>query len=128
MEAMMLRGLVAVESAPASFPAAPEPAVRRTYPGAPQCDVSLELTPLQRPTTLPEPGHNSGIGLVRDDLPDIEMSRPVTPAAGTEGVDTVETIWNPYRNRFRLLAVCFINFGNGLNDSALGALLPYLEE
>jgi len=31
-------------------------------------------------------------------------------------------------NRFRVLSVCLLNFGNGLSDSAPGALIPYIEK
>lgn len=39
-----------------------------------------------------------------------------------------QTIWNPYRNRFRVLASCMTCFGNGLNDSAPGALLASIQK
>ena len=39
----------------------------------------------------------------------------------------MQSIWNPPMNRFRMLAVCTMNFCMGLNDSAPGALIPYIE-
>lgn len=39
-----------------------------------------------------------------------------------------QTIWNPYRNRFRVMASCLTCFGNGLNDSAPGALLADIQK
>jgi hypothetical protein len=40
----------------------------------------------------------------------------------------MQSVWEPYMNRFRLLAMCLILFGNGLNDSAPGPLIPYMEK
>ncbi|KAH8668231.1 MFS efflux transporter [Tricladium varicosporioides] len=39
----------------------------------------------------------------------------------------MQTIWNPYKNRFRVLGCCFTGFSNGMNDSAPGALLASIE-
>ncbi len=53
---------------------------------------------------------------------------PSSPRSdGVVEVEALQTVWQPYMNRFRLLAVCLMNFGNGLNDSAPGALIPYIE-
>ena len=58
------------------------------------------------------------------------MSRPATPESPNVGdaVEAVQTMWDPYINRFRMLSVCLMAFGNGMNDSAPGALIQYLEE
>ncbi|EFX06098.1 major facilitator superfamily transporter [Grosmannia clavigera kw1407] len=86
------------------------------------------------------------------DASDLERSRPVTPTglgdiedddpgspgspgrngnglSGDEadGVEALQSIWDPYMNRFRLATISLINFANGLNDSAAGAVLPYIE-
>ncbi|KAJ9290140.1 hypothetical protein DTO027B5_1459 [Paecilomyces variotii] len=58
---------------------------------------------------------------------ELESSNPSTPT-GKGAVDLVQSIFNPPRNKWRLLSVCFINFANGLNDSAPGALIPYIEK
>lgn len=42
--------------------------------------------------------------------------------------DVVQTLSNPPINKYRLLSACLMCFGNGLNDSAPGALIPYLEK
>jgi hypothetical protein len=42
--------------------------------------------------------------------------------------EQIQTIWNPYKNRFRVLATCLTAFGNGMNDSALGALIASIEK
>ena len=42
--------------------------------------------------------------------------------------DMLPTLSRPPKNRYRFLSACLTNFGNGLNDSAPGALIPYLEK
>ncbi len=141
MDTIMLSSLVAVQSAPASLPSAPARALQRTSSSVPRRDLSIEHQP--RPLSLPVPllatlvpktadapaaTVNTAPGTrTTEELEDLEMSRPTTPTAGVGHVDALQTIWNPYMNRFRFFAVCLLNFGNGINDSAPGALLPYLE-
>lgn len=60
------------------------------------------------------------------DLSDLEQTAPPTPT----GIETVAALqsWNwPAINKWRLLAACAFSLANGLNDSAPGALLPYIE-
>ena len=38
-----------------------------------------------------------------------------------------DSISRPFMNRFRLLAICLYQLGNGMNDSAPGALLPTIQ-
>lgn len=57
---------------------------------------------------------------------ELEMSRPPSPK-NDEAVDVVQTLSNPPMNRYRLLSACLMSFGNGLNDSAPGALIPHIE-
>ncbi|KAF4826545.1 Bypass of stop codon protein 6 [Colletotrichum tropicale] len=140
MEAAMFKTLVEVESRdrdndPPLLPAAPAKAVPRTYPGSPHREgASIEL---QRIDTKNEnAGKKSPRGSAapsRAQSPsrtpttsgsDLEMSRPSTPIA----IESLPSITDPYMNRFRLAAACLINFGNGLNDSAPGALIPYMEK
>lgn len=40
----------------------------------------------------------------------------------------LQTLSNPPMNRWRFLSACLMCFANGLNDSAPGALIPYLEK
>ena len=58
---------------------------------------------------------------------ELEMSRPPTPK-NDEAVDVLQTLSNPPMNKWRLLSCCLMCFGNGLNDSAPGALIPYMEK
>lgn len=57
---------------------------------------------------------------------ELEMSRPPSPK-NDEAVDVVQSLSNPPMNRYRLISACLMCFGNGLNDSAPGALIPYME-
>ncbi|ORX92178.1 major facilitator superfamily domain-containing protein [Clohesyomyces aquaticus] len=58
---------------------------------------------------------------------ELEMSRPPSPRAN-EGVGLMQSWNDPPVNRWRVLSCCLIYFGNGINDSAPGALIPYMEE
>ncbi|KAI8280177.1 hypothetical protein K4K60_005013 [Colletotrichum sp. SAR11_57] len=140
MEAAMFNTLVEVESRdrdndPPLLPAAPAKAVPRTYPGSPHReDASIELQRID--TKNANAGKKSPRGSAapsRAQSPsrtpttsgsDLEMSRPSTPIA----IESLPSITDPYMNRFRLAAACLINLGNGLNDSAPGALIPYMEK
>ncbi|KAK3955937.1 major facilitator superfamily domain-containing protein [Pseudoneurospora amorphoporcata] len=146
MDAMMLHGLIAVESAPSlELPSAPGKALHRKYPGAPQDEASaIELQPLtksNKPASAsrshgPQPGTTTNANFSSG--PELEdQSRPGTPNAssslnnGSAHNDTAEamqSIMNPYMNRWRLLAMCLINLSNGMSDSAPGALIPAIEE
>lgn len=62
---------------------------------------------------------------------DLEMSRPGTPAEGDadgDGFGVVQSFSNPPMNRYRMITVCLLNFAGGFNDSAPGALIPYMEK
>lgn len=58
---------------------------------------------------------------------ELEMSRPPSPS-NDDVADVVQTLSSPPMNLYRLLSACLMCFGNGLNDSAPGALLPYIEQ
>jgi hypothetical protein len=99
----------------------PAKAISRVYPGAPHRDESIELQRLQHP-------HEEIRELAPAEVnPDLEMSRPVSPAPSIDGVEALHGVWEPYMNRFRLAAVCLMYLTGGLNDSAAGALIPYME-
>lgn len=55
---------------------------------------------------------------------DLEQSRPASP---NNGFHALHSWRNPSMNKYRMMSVCLMNFGNGMNDSAVGALLPYME-
>lgn len=57
------------------------------------------------------------------------MSRPGTPSSEEhhEAFEPVQSMWDPYMNRWRLLYACLMNLANGVSDSSTGALIPYME-
>ncbi|KAL8646817.1 MAG: hypothetical protein Q9210_005915, partial [Variospora velana] len=60
---------------------------------------------------------------------ELESSRPTSPRnGGVEAAQALQTLSNPPMNRWRFLSACLMCFANGLNDSAPGALIPYLEK
>ena len=71
--------------------------------------------PETRPPTPKELESNSGIA-----SPVASDSRQIVSLV-------VPSAKHPYMNRWRLLACCIAFFIQGLNDSAVGALLPYME-
>ena len=58
---------------------------------------------------------------------ELEASRPPTPKRAT-AASALPTFWYPRMNKWRILCSCLIYFGNGMSDSAPGALIPYIEE
>ncbi|KAI0132085.1 major facilitator superfamily domain-containing protein [Xylariales sp. AK1849] len=118
-----LFSLVQVESLRNKLPDRPERVVSRNYPAVPQ-DDPVELRSLSRPNRM-----SSGATTPREEVNrlDLEMSRPATPTSEREAVDALQSLSNPSMNRFRLAACCSLNLLGGLNDSAAGALIPYME-
>lgn len=111
-----------------AVPSAPAKAFPRVYHSAPD---AIELDSVQWGAKLngpSVPGTPSGTQTPRNPL-DLEMSSPGTPHNETEeSVNAIQSFSNPPINRYRMLAVCLLNLGNGLNDSAPGALIPYMEK
>ncbi|WYZ45910.1 hypothetical protein EsH8_IX_000135 [Colletotrichum jinshuiense] len=141
MDATMFKTLVEVESRdldnhPPLLPAAPAKAVPRTYPGAPHRDeFSIELsrintaanagdTTTSTPRGSAAPSRGQSPVRTPNAGSDVEMSRPSSPTP----FEVLQSISDPHMNRYRMAASCLMNFGNGLNDSAPGALIPYMEK
>ncbi|MCJ1369073.1 hypothetical protein MMC20_000281 [Loxospora ochrophaea] len=108
--------------------ASPSPALRRNSNAAVIPPISHELEELSsksHPSVPSEPSTPNG-----NQTPitpsELEMSRPPTPRA-RDAADVVQSLSNPPKNKWRLLSACLMSFGNGLNDSAPGALIPYME-
>lgn len=109
-----------------------EPSVLPTPPlvlQKPGPSTDIEMKPLNQDARKKGPGSKPGsftqTPMASRTLNELEMSR--SPGA-QNGVDIVQTFWNPYMNRFRLAAACIISLGLGLNDSSSGALLAYIEK
>ncbi len=114
------------------IPAAPAKALPRTYHSVPQAPPdAIELDNMQWGAKLTGPAVTGPVTPTDEETPlapnDLEMSRPVSPIQGVEGFEAMQSVWNPPMNKFRLLAVCLMDFCMGLNDSAPGALIPYVE-
>lgn len=77
-------------------------------------------------TTIPRPEPVSGSstpGWQTPRTPSVfKISLPQTPNNEPENI--VQSFFNPPQNRFRMLATCLLNFGNGLSDAAAGPLIP----
>ena len=56
---------------------------------------------------------------------ELEMSRPPSPRE--DAAVPVQSLNSPSMNKWRFLSACLMCLGNGLNDSAPGALIPYME-
>jgi len=114
-----------------TVPSAPAKALPRVYHSIPDL---IELDNMQ--WSKKPNGHPTGSGTVtpsayqtpRTLVGDLEMSRPASPQnEEQDGVDAMQSFSSPPMNRFRMVAACLMNFGNGLSDSAPGALIPYIE-
>lgn len=55
------------------------------------------------------------------------LEAAATPPPPTTATTPPQSFWYPAMNRWRVLCATLVYFGNGLNDAAPGALLPYLE-
>lgn len=60
-------------------------------------------------------------------LNELERSQPPTPQQD-QATNIVPSWRYPAINKWRILAACAEYFGNGLNDAAPGALIPYIEQ
>ncbi|MCJ1283346.1 hypothetical protein MMC26_002674 [Xylographa opegraphella] len=77
------------------------------------------------------PSTNSSVPAVPDGAgmpPDLnELETNIRTSHGAHiGVDTVQSLFDPPMNKWRFVAACLMCFANGLNDSAPGALIPYI--
>lgn len=69
---------------------------------------------------------NSASGTRSLELQSLPESRhSESPSSGS--AEQMQTIWEPFKNRFRVLAACLTAFANGMNDSANGALIESME-
>lgn len=139
MDAILLRNFVKIESQPSPIEAtrpplrpltAPEKAYQRAYSYQGQEEPANARRPsLPRDDSYYAPG---GVDTPQtEDVlldTDLERSRPASPVLEVDAAEVVPSVWEPYMNRFRLLAVCLSNFANALSDSAAGALIPYMEK
>jgi hypothetical protein len=102
-------------------PSKPKASYQHEFPYGPE--VSLEINDIAGCSGVPTPVNKT------QTLESRPLSNPEWNSLSPgRGVDQMETIWEPYKNRYRVLAVCFTLFGNGMNDAANGALIESLEK
>lgn len=109
--------------------APPQKAFPRTYHSVPQ-PVELDNlkwgAKINGPSGPSTPAYETPSGAQTPfGPPDLEASRPASPLNEAE---MMQSFSSPPMNRFRMLSVCVMNFGNGLSDAAPGALIPYMEK
>jgi hypothetical protein len=113
-------------------PIAPQKAVPHNYHSIPQEPPdNIELDNLQWGAKLTGPAGSGPVTPSGVDTPngpnDLEMSRPSSPVPENESFEAMQSFSNPPMNRFRMLSICLMTLAQGLNDSAPGALIPYIE-
>jgi hypothetical protein len=117
-----------------AVPTAPQKAVTHTYHSVPQLPSDFDLDAIQWNARLngphsgpPTPSGTQTPGTPAAEL-DLEMRGISTPAEeDIDGVEVMQSWKNPPINTWRMLSVSLTNMGTGLNDSAPGALIPYIE-
>lgn len=126
---------------PASKVASPQPTYQKSKNKAPENERDIGLLPdielnhfasvarhnhtkSADPST---PEHQNPNGAQTPNTPnELEMSRPPTPRM-EEAVSQIRT-WNADpMTKWRILCCCMIYLSNGINDSVVGALIPYME-
>lgn len=124
MESAIFKTVLQVESGQNGLLNAPERVVTRNPPGVPREDP-IELTSISqsRNGSAPSSAATPKEEMVRD----LERSRPVTATGSPDVIYPLQSFSDPAMNKYRVLACCLLNFMGGLNDSAAGALIPYIE-
>ena len=113
--------------------ATPAPIYQKSSKQAPQSlqDVAIlpdiELDHFATSKGQRTPGQETPNGAQTPRSPnELEMSRPPTPRRD-DAVGLMRT-WNDEpMTKWRILCCCVIYFANGMNDSVVGALIPYVE-
>ena len=109
---------------PAPPPSYPKRSIRDGSPREADPPVDLEMYHMR----TVEPSQNSPMsdGPAKRSSRSSNETDPSSPPP-SHASDQIQTLWNPYKNRFRVLASCMTAFANGLNDSAPGALITSVE-
>jgi hypothetical protein len=126
MSASSFAAAISIESdqIPAPLPSYPKRSIRDDSPREADSPVDLEMYHLR----TAEPSSNSPMsnGPAKRSSRSLNETAPSSPPP-SHASDQIQTLWNPYKNRFRVLASCMTAFANGLNDSAPGALIASVE-
>ena len=120
MSSSVIGALVAME--PSEIMQTPPPSYSKTpvrNESPCEFDLQIDLEMHQIPN-----GSNKGL----DEVPKHASPRTSSEVdLDSQPVNQIQTMWNLYMNRFRVLATCLAAFRNGMNDSALGALIASIE-
>lgn len=103
---------------------APKPVVAKDH--SPSQPAFREFDDLRWGSRLNGPSKEAPISSSPITPGELEQSAPTTPTHD-RAVDLVQSVRSPPMNRWRTAAVCLTFFMTGLNDSAPGALIPYME-
>ena len=127
MSSSCLAAIISIESNQISNPPPvySKKTVRDASPRETDPPVDLEMYPIST-TERSRLSVNTGkpktpLRSMNEALPDSSNSPP------SHASEQIQTIWNPYKNRFRVMASCMTVFANGMNDSAPGALIASIE-
>lgn len=77
----------------------------------------IEMYPISNASSHPRSGAPDSVREIQEDG---NLSGQAT--------EQIQTIWEPYGNRFRVLAACLTSLANGMNDAAPGALIASIEK
>lgn len=97
---------------------------------APQTHPSTPKSGSEHATSSRPPSSHTGVQtpVTPSELEGAIANTTTPPAAdGGPAHAAIQTFWNPPMNKWRVLCACLVYFGNGLSDSAPGALIPYME-
>lgn len=107
--------------------ATPQAAVAKDRTGIYHPPGIHELDELRWGAKLTGPATTNDISSTPATPRELEQSAPPTPSQENAS-DLVQSVSNPRMNRWRVAACCLTFFTTGANDSAPGALIPYLEK
>jgi hypothetical protein len=83
--------------------------------------TDVEMLPMPSSQSLPLDTHQT-----ESQIP--QISQNFERDGRHQVVEQMQTVWSPYKNRYRVLAACLMAFANGMNDSAPGALIASIEK
>lgn len=127
MSASSFAATISIESGniPNPPPVHSKKSARDAFPREADPPVDLEMLSISFVEPSPSTAANTGKGKLPSRSSDADPNSSDSPPG--HAAEQIQTIWNPYKNRFRVLASCMTVFGNGMNDSAPGALIASIE-
>lgn len=123
MDSSRIGIMIAIESdiRQVPFPERPKQSVRH---GSVVNQDDIEMTVTNIPNPVPSPSHRN------DAIKDTRATSPVGTTNGQQPgsvSEHIQTLWRPFKNRYRVLAACLTALANGMNDAAPGALIASIE-